>query len=185
MAKKYDLSKLTFLVIDDNSHMLSIVKTLLKGLGVHNIREANDAADAFEEIQDTHIDVVILDYVLQTLDGIEFCTLVRQAKDSPNPYVPIIMLTAHTERARVMEARDAGVTEFLCKPICAQDLFNRILETIERPRPFIRSTNYFGPDRRRHDPDAFRGSEQRKDRKKAADENAEETEPEEPAEQVA
>ena len=185
MSKRYNLAELTFLVIDDNSYMLSIIKTILKSLGVQNIREANDAADAFEEFQASPIDVIILDYALQTLDGIEFCQLVRQAKDSPNPYVPIIMLTAYTERIRIIEARDAGITEFLCKPICAKDLFNRIIETIERPRPFVRSSAYFGPDRRRHDPDAFRGNEQRKDRKKTDADDNPEAPSEEDEEQVA
>jgi len=169
MSKSYDLSQLTFLIVDDNSYMVSIIKTLLKGLGAQDIREANDAAEGFEEFQANSIDIIILDYVLQTLDGIEFCQLVRKAKDSPNPYVPIIMLTAHTERARIMEARDAGITEFLCKPICAKDLLSRIVETIEHPRPFVRSAGFFGPDRRRHDPDGFRGNEQREDRKKPAE----------------
>ena len=185
MAKSYDLSQLTFLVIDDNSYMLSIIKTLLKGLGVQKIREANDAADAFEEFQAASIDVIILDYVLHTLDGIEFCQLVRKAKDSPNPYVPIIMLTAHTERLRIIEARDAGITEFLCKPICAKDLLSRIVETIEHPRPFVRSAGFFGPDRRRHDPDAFRGNEQRKDRKKTAEETTSAAQAAQDEEQVA
>lgn len=168
MAKSYDLTELSFLIIEDNSHMLSIIKTMLKGLGIQKIYEATDAADAFEEFQETHIDIIILDYSLETLDGVEFCRLVRQAKDTPNAYVPIIMLTAHTERVRVTEARDAGITEFLCKPICAKDLYHRILETIEHPRPFVRSATYFGPDRHRHDPETFHGKERRKDRIQAA-----------------
>ncbi len=147
MAKSYDLTELSFLIIEDNSHMLSIIKTLLKGLGIQKVYEASDAADAFEEFQAAQIDIIILDYALETLDGVEFCQLVRKAKDSPNAYVPIIMLTAHTERARIMEARDAGITEFLCKPICAKDLYDRIIETIERSRPYARSVGFFGPDR--------------------------------------
>lgn len=148
--------------------MRSIIKTLLTGFGVKKIHETNDAADALKIMQASSIDIIILDYNLPTLDGLEFCQLVRQAKDSPNPYVPIIMLTAHSELKRVMAARDAGVTEFLCKPICAKDLYARIIQIIERPRAFIRSARYFGPSRRRHAPDGFRGSERRKDQKKAA-----------------
>lgn len=161
--KTYDLSELAFLVIDDNTHMISIIKTLLKGFGVRNIHEATDAADAFEEFRATHIDIILLDYALDTLDGIEFAQLVRTAKDSPNPYLPIIMLTAHTERHRVEEARDAGITEFLCKPICATDLYKRIIEVIEFPRSFVKAGGYFGPDRRRFPSDNYRGKERRKD----------------------
>jgi DNA-binding response OmpR family regulator len=64
--------------------------------------------------------------------------------------VPIIMITGHTERYRVEAARDAGVTEFLAKPVTAHNLFARITEILERPRAFVRCDRYFGPDRRRH-----------------------------------
>lgn len=163
MGKQYDISSLSFLVVDDNNYMLSIIKTLLKGFGVSRIYEASDAAEAFEEFQNSQMDVIIVDYALETLDGIEFSQLVRTANDSPNPYVPIIMLTAHSERQKVELARDAGVTEFLRKPICAADLYRRIIEVIERPRPFIRSKNYFGPDRRRRVDENYRGVERRKE----------------------
>lgn len=161
MNKSYDLTELSFLVVDDNTHMLSIIKTLLKGFGIRRIHEATDAADAFEEIRSAHVDVIILDYALDTLDGIEFAQLVRTAKDSPNPYLPIIMLTAHSERFRVEEARDAGITEFLCKPICATDLYKRIVEVVEHPRSFVKAGGYFGPDRRRHLDENYRGAERR------------------------
>ncbi len=161
MKKSYDLTELSFLVVDDNTHMLSIIKTLLKGFGIRRIHEATDAADAFEEIRATHVDVIILDYALDTLDGIEFAQLVRTAKDSPNPYLPIIMLTAHSERYRVEEARDAGITEFLCKPICATDLYKRIIEVVEHPRSFVKMESYFGPDRRRRSDENYRGPEKR------------------------
>ena len=162
MGKQYDLGSLSFLVIDDNNYMLSIIKTLLKGYGVQRIFEASDAAEAFEEFQNSQMDVIIVDYSLETLDGIEFSHLVRTANDSPNPYVPVIMLTAHSERQKVEEARDAGITEFLRKPICASALYRRIIEVIERPRPFVRSKSYFGPDRRRRVDENYRGEERRK-----------------------
>lgn len=149
MAKKYDLSDLSFLIIDDNNYMLSIIKTLLRGFGVHDIHEAHDAAEAFEEFSNLPIDIIFLDYAMTTLDGIEFARMVRTADDTPNPYVPIIMLSAYSERYRVTDARDVGITEFLRKPICAADLHQRIIQVIENPRPFIRSPRYFGPDRRR------------------------------------
>lgn len=164
MAKQYDFSGLSFLIIDDNNYMLSIIKTLLKGFGVTRIVEAADAAEAFEEFQSNQVDLIIVDYSLETLDGTEFSQLVRTAKDSPNPYVPIVMLTAHSERQKIEEARDAGVTEFLRKPICAADLYRRVVEVVERPRPFIRSKGYFGPDRRRRVDENYRGEERRKDR---------------------
>ena len=161
MAKKYDLSDLSFLIIDDNNYMISIVKTLLRGFGVHEIHEAHDAAEAFEEFRNVPVDIILLDYAMDTLDGIEFARMVRTADDTPNPYVPIVMLSAYSERYRVTDARDVGITEFLRKPICAQDLHQRIIQVIENPRPFIRTPRYFGPDRRRIDDTSFKGENRR------------------------
>ena len=60
------------------------------------------------------------------------------------------MLTGHTEKARVTAARDAGITEFLAKPISAKALYQRIVNVVANPRPFIKTKTYFGPDRRRN-----------------------------------
>ncbi len=95
------------------------------------------------------------------MDGLEFVRLVRTDTESPNPFVPVIMLTAHTEAKRVVEARDAGVTEFLAKPISAHQLYSRILAVIERPRPFIRAKAYVGPERRRRQDPKRKGPERR------------------------
>jgi DNA-binding response OmpR family regulator len=63
----------------------------------------------------------------------------------------------------VEAARDAGVTEFLAKPIAAHNLFARITEILERPRAFVRCGSYFGPDRRRHDIENYMGPWRRAD----------------------
>ena len=161
MPKKYDLSGLTVLVVDDNNYMVSIVKTLLRAFGITRIREASDAMLALDELRMSRIDIIILDCAMPTFDGIEFTRMVRTAKDSANPYVPIIMLTAYTERNRVEEARDAGVTEMLRKPISAFDLYLRLIEVVERPREFVKASGFFGPDRRRRKADAFTGKKKR------------------------
>lgn len=161
MAKKYDLSEMCVLVVDDNSYMISIVKTLLRAFGILKIREATDAAVALEELKTAQVDVIILDCAMPTFDGIEFTRMVRTAQDSANPYVPIIMLTAYTERFRIEEARDAGVTEILRKPISAFDLYLRLIEIIERPRSFVKTNAFFGPDRRRRPSDTYSGAKRR------------------------
>ncbi len=138
------------LVVEDNAHMRVLLRSLLLALGVKNVYEAAEGLTGFEELRNRKPDFVLSDLSMKPVDGIEFTRMVRMGKDSPNPYVPIIMVTGHTERLRVEAARDAGVTEFLAKPITAQNLLLRIIEIVERPRPFVRCENYFGPDRRRH-----------------------------------
>lgn len=159
--RSIDMSALTILVADTNPYMLKIIRTMLRGFGITKIREAHDGAVALEELNTHLIDMVIMDYALSTLDGVELCELLRSAEDSPNRFVPIIMLSAYTEKWRVEAARDAGVTEFLAKPLCAQDLYLRLLEVIERPRSFIRTPRYFGPDRRRQALPAYSGPKRR------------------------
>lgn len=155
------LERIRFLVVDDNIHMINIVKTILRGFGATHIFEARDATEAFHRLKHDAIDVAIVDYMMDVLDGVEFVQLVRNSSDSANRYVPIIMLTAHSERARVLSARDAGVNEFCCKPVTALELHRKVEAIINHPRPFIKTNGYFGPDRRRHSDDKYKGKERR------------------------
>lgn len=148
---RYVLENINVLVIDDNKHMTKLVTEILYALGIKNVCEVNDAAKAFDELKHFLADIIIVDWYMQPLDGLDFTRLVRTAKDSPNPYVPIIMLSGFTEMRRITEARDAGINEFLAKPISAKALYQRIASLIDNPRPFVRTKNYFGPDRRRRD----------------------------------
>src|ERR1700761_7580061 len=83
--------------------------------------------------------------------------MLRNSPDSKNPYLPIVMMTGHSEKSRVVEARDAGVTEFVAKPLTAKSVLERLQAVIYRPRPFVRTANYFGPDRRRREDPAYGG----------------------------
>jgi CheY-like chemotaxis protein len=89
------LEKLHALVVDDSRHMLVITKAILRGLGVRNVKLASDAADAFKEMQHFPADIVVVDWTMTPLDGLDFVRLARTVKDSANPYTPIIMLTHH------------------------------------------------------------------------------------------
>ena len=157
----YNLERLNFLIVDDNKHMRALVKTILHALGSKNVTEAADGANAFKELRVFPADIIICDWNMSPLDGMDFVRLVRTGKDSPNPFVPLIMLTGHTELSRVMEARDVGVHEFLAKPISAKGLYSRIRSIIEHPRPFVRTSVYFGPDRRRRQIE-WKGKERRR-----------------------
>jgi DNA-binding response OmpR family regulator len=72
------------------------------------------------------------------------------------------MLTGHSEKRRVVAARDAGVTEFLVKPLSARALYERIVNVVVNPRPFVRTKTYFGPDRRRNLNPSYVGPERRR-----------------------
>ena len=156
------LSALRVLLVDDNQHMRSIVAAVLAGVGVQQVRECWDGAEALEALRQWPADVAIIDFQMQPIDGVELTRLVRNAGDSPNPFLPIIMLTGHAERIRVEEARDAGVTEFVVKPVTARAVLDRLNAVISKPRPFVRTADYFGPDRRRRQDPAHCGPWRRK-----------------------
>ncbi|MFC7053766.1 response regulator [Hansschlegelia quercus] len=158
---RVDFSKLRFLVVDDNAHMRRIVRTLLHGFGAREVYEAEDGAAGLEMFT-THLpDIIIVDWSMPIFDGIELTSMIRRPDSAVNPFVPIIMLTGHSEKSKVMRARDAGVTEFLCKPISAKSLHQRLLNCVLNPRAFIKTRDYFGPDRRRNINAVYAGPERR------------------------
>ncbi|MEO1037954.1 MAG: response regulator [Pseudomonadota bacterium] len=167
-----DLSKVSALVVDDNAHMITIVRTMLRGFGITRTYESRDAAEAFDITRHEAVDVIVVDYQMDMLDGLEFTRMVRTAKDSKNPYIPIILLTAYTERSRVIAARDAGVTEICAKPLTANQLWMKLAAVINNPRPFVRTKVFFGPDRRRLKSDDYEGVERRAETESAQPEQA-------------
>ena len=156
---RFDLLKI--LLVDDNQHMRILLIEILRAIGVRHVFEAMDGAEALAIMRTTAIDVVFTDLSMNGLDGIDFVNLVRHSPDSPNPFAPIVMITGHSTERRVHEARDAGVNEFLAKPVTARGVIHRLTLLIENPRPFVRTESYFGPDRRRRDDPRYNGPKRR------------------------
>lgn len=156
------LSKLRIAVVDDNAAMRGIVRTVLSSLGCDNVQEAADAEAALNLLQIERVDILILDWKMRPTDGLTLVKKIRDAETSPCPFLPIIMLTAYGEPSKVREARDAGVTEFMIKPFSAEALYRRLAVIINRPRPFVRTKAFFGPDRRRLEA-AYEGPERREE----------------------
>lgn len=155
------LDRLKVLVVDDSQHMTNVVKTILRGFEIKDFFDANNATAAFNIIRNSPVDLIITDYAMDPVNGCELTKLIRTAEDSPNHFVPIIMLTAYAEKSKVEAARDAGVTEFCAKPVTPTDLYRKVCSVINTPRSFIRTSGYFGPDRRRRKDDNYQGSERR------------------------
>ncbi len=154
------LENVSILIVDPNAFMRSVIQNVFQVFGGKNFAHADDGAEAFKRMQQFLPDIILTEWIMAPLDGLEFARLVRTGKDSPNPYVPIIMVTAHSERRNVLEARDAGVNDFVAKPVSPTNLMRHITEIIEYPRPFIRNAGYFGPDRRRRIAE-YEGTERR------------------------
>jgi CheY-like chemotaxis protein len=145
----YKLDKAKILIVDDMKPMLSLTKSILKVFGFKEVHLAQNGEEAFKMVCTHDPDIILTDWLMSPVDGLEFTKMIRKNPLAPNPYVPILMMTGYSSRIRVEEARDFGITEFLVKPFSAHDLYLRIAQIVEKPRQFVDTGQFFGPDRRR------------------------------------
>ena len=155
------MKELKVLVIDDCAPMLGMMVSILDRFGFTSIVTARDGEEAFAVFQAEKPDLVITDWHMPNVDGLEFCHWIRRNKHSVNRRVPIILMTGFSERERIGKARDSGVTEVLVKPFTAKDLARRIMYVIDVPRDFIEAMEFLGPDRRRRPDDDYIGGNKR------------------------
>ncbi|MHA1537920.1 MAG: response regulator [Alphaproteobacteria bacterium] len=128
----FDISKLDIIVVDDNSTMRAILKMILSKLGVKRLRLCGDGDEAYEAFCKDPSDIVITDWVMKKMSGIELVKLLRDPKKSPHPGVPIIMITSNAEQDEVLKARKAGIDNYLAKPVTPEAVYNRISQVIQK-----------------------------------------------------
>lgn len=145
----YAFDKAKILIVDDMKPMLSLTKSILSIFGFKQVFTAENGEQGFEAVCRHDPDLILTDWIMEPLDGLEFTRRIRRDPKAPNPYVPVIMMTGFSSKLRVEKARDIGITEFLVKPFAARDLYLRVAQIIERPRQFVEAGEFFGPDRRR------------------------------------
>ena len=147
------------MIVDSQPAIVDLVKGVLTMFGVKNIVTCTDGNSGLKAFRTSKPDLMIIDWDLDSINGIEFTKSIRH--DTENPYAPIIFMTALSSGKRVAEARDSGITEFLRKPFTAESLYKRIEAIVEKPRPFVQSSDFVGPDRRRKRDESFKGSDRR------------------------
>jgi two-component system, chemotaxis family, chemotaxis protein CheY len=143
------IQSLSVLVVDDNQYMRKMIRNLLVNCGIKDICEAADGIAALDTIRTMGPDVVILDWEMPLLSGAELVRIVRSPGVFPMPDIPIIMLTGHCERWRVVEAVRLGVNEFLTKPVSAKAIYDRLVSIVMQPRPVVQLGDYYGPEPRK------------------------------------
>jgi two-component system, chemotaxis family, chemotaxis protein CheY len=143
------IQALCVLVVDDNQYMRKMVRNLLVNCGIKDIYEAGDGITALDTIRTVGPDVVVLDWEMPLLSGAELVRIVRSPGVFPMPDVPIIMLSGHGERWRVVEAVRLGVNEYLIKPVSAKALYDRLVSITLQPRPTVQLGDYYGPEPRK------------------------------------
>jgi two-component system, chemotaxis family, chemotaxis protein CheY len=143
------LATIKVLVVDDEYYTRKVIRTLLLTMGCTKIHEASDGPSGLEAIRNLSPDIVLLDWEMPGMDGGEFVRRVRSPNTFPLPAVPIIMLSGHGERSRVLEAVRLGVHEFLLKPVSSSALQARMLSVLTKPRNFVKRGDYYGPEPRK------------------------------------
>lgn len=151
------LKRMKVLVVDPNAYMRGVIADSLRRLMITNINAAATAVEAFSVGRTFKPDVIFVDWDAGRMSGLEFTREVRRNSTGMSRETPIILLAGAIDHEQLMSARQAGINEFLLKPVSAQGVLSRIEEVVLRPRKFIDSRNYVGPCRRRKDDPNYAG----------------------------
>lgn len=157
----FDFSKLSVLIVEDTAPMKKLIASILDALGVGEILTSDNGEDGYMMFRQNRPDIILADWEMRPMNGIDLTKKIRNDHNSPNRFIPIILVTGYSSLNRVTEARNVGVTEFLVKPFSANDLSKRLAYVINKPRDFIDHDEFFGPDRRRRVDPTYEGPERR------------------------
>ena len=155
--KEGDFSDFRVLIADDFQFMTELMSGVLREIGIRDVLVCENSDDAKRRIShaaihpsaSSHIDLALVDWLMPGMNGVRLTRWIRGNKADHIRFMPIILVSAYTNRKLVEAARDSGATEALVKPIAAETLISRLVYIINNPRPFVKSPSFFGPDRRR------------------------------------
>ncbi len=159
----YNFKSFRILVVDDSASIRQLIHSTLDIIGVGHVEVAAHGGEAVEVIKKSarpmtnrpmqsggsSLDIVMTNMDMPTVDGMMLLRWIRRHEESPDRFMPVIMVSSYADPVKVREARDAGMTEFVAKPFTIASICSRLISAIERPRQFVQTSTYFGPDRRR------------------------------------
>ena len=150
------------LVADANNFSRGLIGEILRSLNVTNISSARTEEMAGDFLIDRPIDVILLSWEEgDAFDGLTFVREMRRVEDDRIRRLPVVLITSGLTRQMVINGRDAGVDEFLAKPISPLAMRQRLEMVVETPRPFVDCSVYLGPCRRRKNPADYYGAKRR------------------------
>jgi len=176
------LTAIAVLIIVSSARAGSLVRQLFENLGIRNVYLVHTTREAVEFLRQIKVHLIVTDADLEIVSeyataggttavtnmnsmmlyGIHFVHRLRYSPASPAPFVPVLMLMDKASSDAVSQARDAGVSEIILRPLEAFNFCNRLVQMIDNPRPFITAENYRGPCRRRRDGAPPAGIEERR-----------------------
>lgn len=156
---KYDFERLCVVLVEDSPFIRSLLINALQILGVGTIVSKDHGGEAIAFLKQVKedpmkagvmsVDLILSNWEMSPVDGMMLLRWVRRHKDSPDRFIPMAMISGYSSPRRVAQAREMGVNEFLSKPFTIGGICNKLLSVIEKPRQFVHTKDYFGPDRRR------------------------------------
>ncbi len=164
----WSVEELRVLIVDDDLESVAMFEDLLAALGVDSVTSASTGWEAIALIGSERVDLLICERNLPAMGGLDLTRYLQSEPTSPSPAVPILMISRFCDRDVLLEARDAGISEFLLKPPSMENLIKHINVALNVPREFVRSNAYVGPSRRRGRRTAYFGDERRARRERDA-----------------
>ena len=116
------------LIVDDYKTMLRVLRNLLRQMNFTDIVEAEDGAEAFERLQQDTFGLVISDWNMAPMSGMELLQKVRA--DETMKDLPFIMITAESSSENVIAAKEAGVSNYIIKPFTAETLRTKLVSVL-------------------------------------------------------
>lgn len=151
---------LSCLIVDDDPFISQLLAQVLDVFNVGEVHSVGSCDDAIDVLRKTPIDCIFVDWMMRPKTGMELVEYVRRNDASPNQEMPLILVSAYTDIDRILEARDKGITEVLAKPFSPTHVYAKLSAAILKPRAFVSSDVFVGPDRRRRNDD-YDGEERR------------------------
>jgi two-component system chemotaxis response regulator CheY len=170
MDMRRDLSDVSFLIVEDNVHMRSILRSILGGFGARYVCEASDGADGLEAVLDRRPDFILCDWVMKPVNGADFIRTLRSDSDPILNTIPVVIVSAHCHRSTIVEAVNVGIHGFIAKPVSPAILYGHIVTVMEKQKLHGRSRGLlFGPAAERRNVQYSRNAPKRTDVGKPAD----------------
>lgn len=146
---KVNLRKVTVLIVDPNEFARTFIRSICRNLNFGNILTTGNTNEAFDLLRTNRVQLIVCDWALTPLSSIDFVRQLRWAQDILDNGVPVIILTSTGSSEAIVAARDAGVDDYLTRPIVMRRLLTSFVSVLCSKRVYIRSPNYIGPCRRR------------------------------------
>jgi DNA-binding response OmpR family regulator len=146
-----NMEKASVMVIEPNSTSLQILKQIFSAFGVRKPHCCATREEAIDIVRTEEVNLIVVSDSLGDGEGYDFVRQLRRFNSDINAFTPVIIVSGHTKRRLVAQARDCGANFVIAKPVSPQTLMERIIWVAREARPFVDTGKYLGPDRRWHD----------------------------------